>query len=70
MSARANKHYDVALEAMQKAKALGNGKGLPAPLADYEIATTYAGMGNDSLALELLKSSANAGFMQPARRNP
>jgi tetratricopeptide (TPR) repeat protein len=67
VSARANKHYDAALEAMRKAKALGNGKGLPASLADYEIATTYAGMGNNSLALEFLKTSANAGFMQPAR---
>jgi tetratricopeptide (TPR) repeat protein len=67
VSARANKHYDAALEAMMKAKALGNGKGLPVQLADYEIATAYAGMRNNSLALEFLKSSAIAGFMQPAR---
>jgi len=65
--ARANKHYDKGLEAMQKAKTLGAGKGLPAPLADYEIATTYAGMGNTALAFEFLKSSADGGFMQPAR---
>jgi hypothetical protein len=67
VSARANTHYDAALEAMQKAKALGNGKGLPGSLADYEIATTYAGMGKDSLAFEFLKSSANGGFMQSTR---
>jgi tetratricopeptide (TPR) repeat protein len=66
-SARANKHYDVALEAMQKAKAVGNGKGFPASFADYEIATIYAGAGNSTQALEFLKSSADAGYMQPAR---
>ena len=67
VSARANKHYDFALEALQKAKALGIAKGLPLSLADYEIATTYTGIGNNSLALEFLRSSANAGFMQPDR---
>ena len=67
VSARGSKHFDVALEAMQKAKVLGAGKGLPAPLADYEIATTYAEMGNTARALETLKASANAGFMQTAR---
>ena len=67
VTARGNKHFDVALEAMQKAKVLGAGKGLPAPLADYEIATTYAEMGNTARALETLKASANAGFMQTAR---
>ena len=67
VSARWNQHFDAALKAMQKAKALGNGKGLPGSLADYEIAVTYAGMGNKPLALEFLKSSAIAGFMQPAR---
>jgi len=67
VSARASRHYDVALAAMQKAKVLGTGKGLPAPLADYEIATIYAGEGNSSQALEYLKISANGGFMQTAR---
>jgi hypothetical protein len=67
VSARADKHYDVALEAMQKARALGIGKGFPAQFADYEIATIYAGAGKQSLALESLKSSADAGFMLPAR---
>ncbi len=67
VSARANKHYEAALEAMQKAKVLGAAKGLPASLADYEIALSYAGMGNVSSALEFLKLSADAGFSQPAR---
>jgi hypothetical protein len=67
VSARGNRHYGVALAAMQIAKALGAGKGLPAPLADYEIATIHAGMGESSLALELLKTAADGGFMQTAR---
>jgi tetratricopeptide (TPR) repeat protein len=64
-SARANKHYDVALQAMQKAKALGAGKGLPVPLADYEIASTYAAMGNNSLALEFLNLPPMAASCSP-----
>ena len=67
VSARGNKHYDAALEAMQRAKALGAGRGLPAFLADYEIATTYAGMGDSTHALETLASSVHAGFMMPSR---
>jgi tetratricopeptide (TPR) repeat protein len=67
VSARANKHYSAALEAMQKAKVLGAPKGLPVSLADYEIAASYAGVGNSSLAIESLKSAANAGFTQPDR---
>lgn len=67
VSARGDKHFDTALEAMQKARTLGAGRGLPAFLADYEIATTYAGMGDSAHALETLKASANAGFMMPSR---
>jgi len=67
VSARGDKHFDAALQAMQKAKALGAGRGLPAFLADYEIATTYAAMGESAHALETLKSSANAGFMMLSR---
>jgi hypothetical protein len=67
VAARANKHYDAALEAMQKAKALGAAKGLPVSLADYEIAASYAGTGNESLALKFLKSSADEGFLQTDR---
>ncbi|MBS1805423.1 MAG: hypothetical protein JST28_18835 [Acidobacteria bacterium] len=67
VSARGVKHYDSALEALQKAKKLGAGRGLPAFMADYEVATTYAAMGDSAHALEALKSSANAGFMLPAR---
>lgn len=67
VAARGDKHFDASLEALQKAKSLGVGRGLPAFLADYEIATTYAGMGDSAHALETLKSSANAGFMMPSR---
>ncbi|WP_162601737.1 tetratricopeptide repeat protein [Occallatibacter savannae] len=67
VSARADKHFDAALAALEKAKALGVGHGLPAPLADYELATTYAGIGDTQRALTILKTSAYAGFMQPAR---
>lgn len=67
VAARANKHYDAALEAMEKAKLLGTGKGLPVVLADYEIALSHAGKGDLSVALESLKASADAGFMQPER---
>ncbi|HVT99769.1 MAG TPA: tetratricopeptide repeat protein [Acidobacteriaceae bacterium] len=66
-SARANKHYDVALEAMQKAKTLGAAVGYPAQLADYELAITSAAAGQSSQALQYLKSSADAGFMQTNR---
>lgn len=62
---RANKHYDPALEAFAKAKALGATKGLPAPVADYQIAATYAAMGDSTKALAALKASADGGFSQP-----
>jgi tetratricopeptide (TPR) repeat protein len=67
VSARANKHLDVALDAFEKAKELGSGKGLPASLADYEIATTYAAKGDNAKAIDALKASADAGFVQVAR---
>jgi tetratricopeptide (TPR) repeat protein len=67
VSARADKRFDAALAAMEKAKALGAGRGLPAPLADYELATTYAAMGDNTRALHILKLSADGGFVQPAR---
>ena len=67
VSARNDKHYDAALEAMQKAKSLGAGRGLPAFIADYEIAVIFAGRGDAGRALESLKSSADGGFSQPDR---
>ena len=67
VSARSNKHFKVALEALQKAREAGAGKGLPAFIVDYEIATTYAAEGENAQALKLLKSSADAGYMQPDR---
>src|SRR3569833_2231921 len=36
VSARGDRHFDASLEALQKAKSLGVGRGLPAFLADYE----------------------------------
>jgi len=67
VSARHNKDFDVALKAMQKAKTLGATNGLPGFIADYEIADTYAAMGDADRALASLKASADGGFSQPAR---
>ena len=67
VSSRADKHFDAALQAFQKARTLGAGRGLPAFLADYEIATTYAGMNDSAHALQTLKSSVAAGFMMSSR---
>jgi tetratricopeptide (TPR) repeat protein len=64
---RANGHYEAALKSFARAKELGAGKGLPGPVADYEIATTYAAMGNGGEALRILKGSADGGFSQPSR---
>src|SRR6476469_9637774 len=58
VSARGNKHYDLALDSFAKTKSLGAGKGLPAFVVDYELATTYAAMGNSARALDLLAASA------------
>ena len=52
---------------MQKAKTLGSPNGLPGFIADYEIATTYAAMGDSDHALDSLKASADGGYSQPAR---
>jgi len=67
VSERGDKHFDASLESLQRARSLGAGRGLPAFIADYEIATTYAAMGDSAHALETLKSSANAGFMNASR---
>jgi tetratricopeptide (TPR) repeat protein len=67
VSARGNGHLDSALEDFKKAKELGAGKGLPAPQADYELASTNAAAGNRSAAIALLKASADGGFSQTAR---
>lgn len=67
VSTRGDKHFDASLEALKKAKALGAGRGLPAFMADYEIATTYAAMDDSQHALAALKASADAGFMLPSR---
>lgn len=67
VAARAEKQYDISLDAFDKAKTLGANKGLPASLADYEIASTYAAKGDASKAFELLKQSADAGFALASR---
>jgi hypothetical protein len=67
VSARHNKNFDVALKAMEKVKTLGAPHGLPAFIADYEIADTYAAMGDSDHALASLKASADAGYSLPAR---
>jgi hypothetical protein len=67
VSARANRHYALALQAFQDAKMRGAGKGLPASLSDYELASTYAASGDAPHALDTLKASADAGFSQPGR---
>ena len=67
ISARHNKDFDIALKAMGKAKELGAPNGLPGFIADYEIADTYAAMGDSDRALASLKASADGGFSQAAR---
>jgi len=67
VSARADKHYDVALHAFSEAKQNGQGKGLPAFLVDYDIATTQASLGHTDDAFAALKSATDAGYAQPAQ---
>ena len=64
---RGNQHYAPALEAFRKAGELGAGKGLPKSLIDYELATTYSGMGDREKALKLLKDARDEGFLQDNR---
>ncbi len=65
VSAQADKHYEVALRAFTEAKRTGQGKGLPASLVDYDLASTQAAMGHADEAFAALKSSAAAGYNQP-----
>ena len=67
VSARANLHYALALQAFQRAKMRGAGKGLASSLSDYELASTYAASGDAPHAFDALKASADAGFSQPGR---
>jgi hypothetical protein len=64
VSARATKHYDLALDSFKRAKMLGAKNGLPGFIADYEIASTYAASGDAAHAFESLKASADSGFQQ------
>jgi tetratricopeptide (TPR) repeat protein len=63
VSAQADKHYEAALHAFTEAKRTG--KGLPATLIDYDIASTQAAMGHTDEAFASLKSAAAAGYAQP-----
>jgi hypothetical protein len=65
VSARADKHYDVALHAFNQAKQYGQGKGLPSFVVDYDIATTQAALGHTDEAFAALKSATAAGYAQP-----
>jgi len=67
VSERGAHQHAQALESFEKARKLGAGKGLPGFTVDYEVASTYASMGNSSEALKALKSSADGGFFQPDR---
>ena len=65
VSARHDKHYDVALDSMQKAKTLGANKGLPAFIADYELAAIYAGMGDSNQALSFVEDVSRRRILSP-----
>jgi len=67
VSQRGAQHYAPALESFEKARKLGAGKGLPGFTVDYEVASTYAAMGNSTEALKAMKASADGGFFQPDR---
>ncbi len=67
VSARADKHYELALESFAQAKTLGASKGLPNFEVDYEISSTYAAKGNATGAFASLKTAADEGFLQSDR---
>ena len=67
VSQRGAGHFQPALESLEKAKALGAAKGLPGYLADYEVATTYAAMGDSGRAIKALKDAADGGLIQVDR---
>jgi hypothetical protein len=67
VSERANKHYLPALESFGKARTFGAGKGLPAFMLDYEIACTYAAIGNSTEAFGALTKAADGGFSLSSR---
>ena len=67
VSERAMQHYAPALESFEKARVLGANEGLPGFIVDYEVATTYAAMGDGAQAFAVLKKSADGGFSNPSR---
>jgi tetratricopeptide (TPR) repeat protein len=60
-------HFQPALESLAKARTLGKAKGLPVYLADYEVGTTYAAMGDSGRAIKALKDAADGGLIQVGR---
>ena len=67
VSARATKHFELALTSFGKAKELGTKTGLPSWVTDYETAITYAAMGDATHAFASLKAAADAGYIQVNR---
>ena len=67
VSARAGQHYEAALHAFDEAKEKGQGKGLPAFVVDYDIASTQAALGHTDQAFAALKSATSAGYAQPGK---
>jgi hypothetical protein len=67
VSAQWDKHYEGALRGYAEAKRAGKGKGLPASLVDYNLATVRAAMGHADEAFADLKSAAAGGFSQPEK---
>jgi tetratricopeptide (TPR) repeat protein len=58
---RRQKEYERAIEAFQKAQALGT----PASIVGYDIAATYAAMGQPERATERLTDAVKQGYAQP-----
>lgn len=58
---RKRQEYEKAIEAFQKAQALGT----PPPVVGYDMAATYATMGQPEKALERLTEAVKQGYAQP-----
>jgi tetratricopeptide (TPR) repeat protein len=65
VSAQALGQHEVALEALQKAKA----KGLPISIVGFNIAAVLASMGQAETAIDQLKQAVEQGYNQPDQMN-
>ena len=65
VSAQATGQHDVALDALQNAKA----KGLPISIAGFHIAAVFASMGQVEKAFEQLTEAVKEGYNQPDQMN-